>query len=85
MGESVEEARAAWATTHEAGENGKTAILYDGAEFKPLTFNSTDAQFLENRQFQILEVARCFRVPPSMLFDLARATWSNTEQLGKSS
>lgn len=81
--ESVKKARAAWAATHEAGENGKTAILYDGAEFKPLTFSSTDAQFLENRQFQILEVARCFRVPPSMLFDLARATWSNTEQLGK--
>jgi HK97 family phage portal protein len=81
--ESVKKARAAWTLTHENGETGKTAILYDGAEFKPLTINSTDAQFLENRAFQILEVARVFRVPPSMLFDLARATWSNTEQLGK--
>lgn len=81
--ESVKKARLAWAATHEAGDNGKTAILYDGAEFKPLAFTSTDAQFLENRAFQVLEVARCFRVPPSMLFDLSRATWSNTEQLGK--
>lgn len=82
--ESVKKARSAWKLTHEAdGESGKTAILYDGAEFKPFTFSSTDAQFLENRKFQITEIARAFRVPPSMLFDLDRATWSNTEQMGK--
>lgn len=82
--ESVKKARAAWRATHEGTDsNGQTAILYDGAEFEPLTFNSTDAQFLENRNFQILEVARAFRVPPSMLFQLDRATWSNTEQMGQ--
>lgn len=82
--ESVKRARGAWQSTHEAeGESGKTAILYDGAEFKPFTFASTDAQFLENRKFQITEIARAFRVPPSMLFDMDRATWSNTEQMGK--
>lgn len=85
MGEaSVKAARAAWRATHEGEDGGgRTAILYDGAEFEPFTFNSTDAQFLENRKFQILEVARAFRVPPSMLFDLDRATWSNTEQMGR--
>lgn len=82
--ESVKKARAAWRATHEAeGESGATAILYDGADFKPFTFASTDAQFLENRKFQIIEIARHFRVPPSMLFELDRATWGNTEQLGK--
>jgi HK97 family phage portal protein len=85
MGEvSVKKAMAAWKSTHEAdGESGKTAILHDGADFVPFTFTSTDAQFLENRKFQILEIARAFRVPPSMLFDLDRATWGNVEQLGK--
>lgn len=82
--ESVKKSRAAWAATHGAdGESGKTAILFDGAEFKPFTFSSTDAQFIENRKFAILEVARAFGVPPSMLFELDRATWGNTEQLGK--
>lgn len=82
--EAVKKSRAAWQLTHEAeGETGKTAILYDGAEFKPLAFASTDAQFIENRRFQILEIARAFRVPPSMLFDLDRATWGNVEQMGK--
>ncbi|WP_126974644.1 phage portal protein [Frigidibacter oleivorans] len=82
--EAVKKARAAWRTAHEGDDTGgRTAILYDGATFQPLTFNSTDAQFLENRKFQILEIARAFRVPPSMLFELDRATWSNTEQMGR--
>ncbi|WP_127113048.1 phage portal protein [Shimia sediminis] len=82
--ESVKKARTAWRATHEGEDSGgRTAILYDGAEFVPYTLNSTDAQFLENRKFQILEIARAFRVPPSMLFELDRATWSNTEQLGR--
>ena len=42
---------------------------------------STDAQFLESRRFQIEEIARLFRVPPPMLFDLQRATWSNSEEM----
>lgn len=82
--ESVKRARAAWRLTHEGDDTGgRTAILYDGAEFEAATFASTDAQFLENRKFQITEIARAFRVPPSMLFDLDRATWGNTEQMGK--
>ncbi|QFY60359.1 phage portal protein [Rhizobium grahamii] len=62
---------------------GKTAVLWDETGYQQLTMNSTDAQFLENRKFQIIEIARAFRVPPAMLFDLDRATWSNGEQQGK--
>lgn len=85
MGESaIKSARAAWRATHEGDDaNGQTAILYDGAEFTPFTFASTDAQFIENRNFQILEIARAFRVPPTMLYQHDRATWSNTEQMGR--
>ncbi|NBZ87901.1 phage portal protein [Stagnihabitans tardus] len=82
--DAVNKAREGWRATHEGADpGGKTAILYDGAEFKPLAFTSTDAQFIENRNFQILEVARAFGVPPSMLYQLDRATWGNTEQMGK--
>lgn len=82
--EAVKRAIAAWRSTHEGDTaGGKTAILYDGAEFKPYAFTSTDAQFIENRNFQILEIARAFGVPPSMLYQLDRATWGNTEQMGK--
>lgn len=85
MGEdAVKRARIGWRTTHEGDDSGgRTAILYEGTEFEPLTMASTDGQFLENRKFQIEEIARAFRVPPSMLFHLDRATWSNTEQMGR--
>ncbi len=64
-------------------DTGRTAVLYDDADVKQLTLNSVDSQFLELRKFQILEIARAFRVPPSMLFELDRATWSNSEQMGR--
>lgn len=82
--ESVKKIITAWRTTHE-GENatGKTAVLADGAEFEAFTFNSTDAQFLENRRFQIEELARIFNIPAPMVGDLSRATWSNSEQKGR--
>lgn len=75
---------AGWRKAHDGTANaGKTAVLWDGATFRPITMNSTDAQFLENRKYQVLEIARAFRVPPSMLFELDRATWSNSEQMGR--
>lgn len=74
----------AWRAAHDGPEKtGKTAILWDGATFKQMMLNSVDSQFLELRKFQILEICRAFRIPPSMLFELDRATWSNSEQMGR--
>lgn len=82
--EAVKKMRAAWRETHEGEDTGaKTAILYDGATFTPFTLASTDAQFLENRRFQIEEIARAFNIPSPMIGDLSRATWSNSEQKGR--
>lgn len=78
MGEAaIKAARAMWRQVHEGEDaGGQTAILYDGAEFRPFTFTSTDAQFLENRWFQIEEIARAFNIPAPMVGDLSRATWT---------
>ncbi|WJS83552.1 phage portal protein [Paracoccus sp. TOH] len=81
--EAVKAARAAWRLAHEGEDQGRTAMLYDGMTFEPFTFNSTDAQFLENRRFQIEEIARVFNIPAPMVGDLSRATWSNSEQKGR--
>lgn len=80
--EVVAKVRASWEAAHGSGKSGGTAIVGSGAKFTPLAFTSVDAQFLELRTFQILEIARAFRVPPHMLFELGRATWSNSEQMG---
>ncbi|MFS8124219.1 phage portal protein [Rhizobium sp. BR 250] len=82
--EGVKKMIKAWRLAHEGAANaGKTAILWDGAKFNPFTFNSVDSQFIELRRFQILEICRAFRIPPSMLYELERATWSNSEQMGR--
>lgn len=82
--EGVKRLLSAWKLAQQGADNaGKTPLLWDGTTYRPLTMNSTDAQFLELRKFVIIEIARAFRVPPSMLFELDRATWSNGEQQGK--
>ena len=47
--------------------------------FEPLTMPNNEAQFLETRKFQVNEICRIFRVPPHMIGDLDRATFSNIE------
>lgn len=81
--EAIKRIRESWVLAHGAGKSGGTAIVDGGAEYAPLTMSSVDAQFQEMRSFEILQVARAFRVPPQMLYDLTRATWSNSEQMGR--
>lgn len=53
---------------------GKTAILEEGAEFKPIALNSEDAQFIATRMFQIEEIARWFDVPLVLLHHVEKTT-----------
>ena len=62
---------------------GRTLILEDGMQFKPLAFSSVDSQFLELRRFQMAEVARIYRIPLHLLNDLERTTHANAESLGR--
>ncbi|SOE08488.1 HK97 family phage portal protein [Hoeflea halophila] len=66
------------------GASGDPLILDAGWKYEQPVMTSTDAQFLENRVFQINDIARIFGVPPHLLFELDRATWGNAEQMGAS-
>jgi HK97 family phage portal protein len=70
------------ATFGDPTNTGKPAILPSGTEYQQTGLSSVDAQFEQMRRFQTEEIARTFRVPPTMLFDLTRGTWSNTEEMG---
>lgn len=72
-----------WAELHGTDRAGGTAILDEGMSYEAITMTLTDAQFAENRLEQIREIARVFRVPPTMLFELTRGTWSNTEEMAR--
>lgn len=65
-----------------ASDGSAPLILDCGWKYQSPVMTSTDAQFLEHRVEQVREVARIFGVPPTMLFELTRGTWSNTEQMG---
>ena len=63
---------------------GEPLFLDGGAGISHTTMTSTDAQFLEHRVEQVREIARVFGVPPTMLYELSRGTYSNTEQMAAS-
>lgn len=59
---------------------GKIAVLELGMKFHELGLTNKDSQFLEARQYQVSDIARIFRVPPHLVGDLSKATFSNIEQ-----
>lgn len=73
--------RDSWTQTFGGSSNAhKVAVLEEGMKYSPISISPTEAQFLETRKFQIDEIARIFRVPPHMVGDLEKSSFSNIEQ-----
>ncbi len=73
--------RDSWSETFGGSANShKIAVLEEGMKYTPISINPNEAQFLETRKFQINEIARIFRVPPHMVGDLEKSSFSNIEQ-----
>jgi len=71
----------AWDNAYRGSANAaRTAVLEEGMEVQTLSMNAVDAQFVEQRKFSVIEIARIFRVPPTKLMVMDRATYSNVEQ-----
>lgn len=73
--------RESWNATFGGSHNAnKVAVLEEGMKYSPISISPEQAQFLETRKFQINEIARIFRVPPHMVGDLEKSSFSNIEQ-----
>lgn len=73
-----------WQSQHAGGANaGKTAILQEGVEYQTVSMSMEDAQWLEARQFSVEEVARLFRVPPTIIGDLRHGNYSNSVEMNR--
>ena len=73
--------RDSWQSTFGgSGNANKIAVLEEGMKYTPIAISPEQAQFLETRKFQINEIARIFRVPPHMVGDLEKSSFSNIEQ-----
>ncbi len=81
--EAAERLVAAWERMHRGADRAfRTAMLPNGVKAKELSGSNEAAQYLETRQYQVIEICRAFRVPPHMIQDLTRSTYSNIEVQG---
>ncbi|MEA4963558.1 phage portal protein [Lutispora sp.] len=70
-----------WNSAYQGNGNAhKIAVLEEGMKFQSIGIPPEQAQFLETRKFQINEIARIYRVPPHMVGDLEKSSFSNIEQ-----
>lgn len=79
--EAAEMLRNNWERMHRGAErSNKTAVLTGGLKPIEMGGNNQEAQFLEARRFQVEEVCRLYRMPPHLVGDLTRSSFSNIEQ-----
>ena len=70
-----------WNSAFQGSANAhRVAVLEEGMKYQAIGISPEQAQFLETRKFQIDEIARIFRVPPHMVGDLEKSSFSNIEQ-----
>ena len=73
--------RDSWNDVYRGSNNAhKVAVLEEGMKYQQIGIPPEEAQFLETRKFQINEIARLYRIPPHMVGDLEKSSFSNIEQ-----
>ena len=73
-----------WSSQHGGGANaGRTAILEEGVDFQPVSMTLEDSEWIAARQFSVEEVARLFRVPPTVIGDLRHGNYSNSVEMAR--
>jgi len=69
-----------WNKKHQGPNNAhKTAVLEEGMKFKSTAVPPRDSQFIEVREFQVVDVARWFRMPPHKIQSMEGAKFNNIE------
>ncbi|ADH98319.1 phage portal protein [Salisediminibacterium selenitireducens] len=72
--------RESWNSVYQGSSNAhRVAVLEEGMTFQSIGIPPDQAQFLETRKYQTEEICRIFRVPPHLVGNLDRATFSNIE------
>lgn len=75
---------ASWSSQHAGGANaGRTAILEEGVDFQAVSMSLEDAEWIAARQFSVEEIARLFRIPPTVIGDLRHGNYSNSVEMAR--
>lgn len=68
-----------WMERFGGPDGDAVAVLSHDLKPEFLNHNMQESQFLETRGFQVVDLCRVWGVPPHLIFDLTRATFSNIE------
>ncbi len=79
--EQKEDIKTSWQNTFDpvTGTPNGIAVLEGNMDFSPISINPSDAQLLETRQFNVIDVCRFFGVSPVKAFDLSKSSYSTVE------
>lgn len=78
--EAHDRLKSSWNSDHQGLSNAhRVKVLEEGASIEKIGVPPEEAQFLETRRFQALDIARMYRVPPHKIGLLENATFSNIE------
>ena len=76
----IQRVKDSWNSAYQGSGNAhRVAVLEENMKFHAIGIPPEQAQFLETRKFQINEIARIFRIPPHMIGDLDKSSYSNIE------
>lgn len=80
----IDKTRGEWKKLYGGSKNtGKVAVLDPGWTYVPISVPNKDAQWIEGREFQVIEMCRWLRLPPHKMQVLAGATYNNMEQMAR--
>ena len=80
--EARQNLRRSFEELHAGGANShRVALLEAGLKWEAIGVPPDDSQFLQSREFQIIEVARWFNLPPNKLKDLSKTSYNSLEQM----
>lgn len=80
-GKQKTDLKSSWQTAFSptTGTPNGVAVLEGNMDFQPITVNPSDAQLLETRQFNVIDICRFFGVSPVKAFDLSKSSYSTVE------
>lgn len=62
-----------------SGTSNGLAVLEGNMQYQPITVNAKDAQLLETREYNVIDICRFFNVNPIKAFDLSHSNYSSSE------
>lgn len=78
--EQKKQIRESWSTAFSGNNNDvSVAILPQGLDYQPISVSPEDAQLLDSRKYEVVEIARFFNISPVKLFDLTNSSYNSLE------